>query len=532
MDIFLKKLGIVKPFIVKYWPYLVLVPFLVYFSFYYPWYFQLVFLVFSAAIIGLYFKLHKSDVLDIPIWPLFAVSLAVLIFSRVYPFFLSDWPLGYDTGIYKFHFEKAFSIFPSFNTGLYPGVFLITDLLYAVGFKSVSILGGWYAFFDLLIPVALFFYCRREFGIKVAAISVFLFAVSLAQAQAYSFILYKNIIALSVMLFAFLLMERRSYFAILPAVYLVFLQPPDFLIFALTVAVYFVLNVKDKAKRNYILICMPIVAVLGAIMFIVSPNIMKEGLNTLVNFKEMGESAMKEGMFMDPAKYLGFSILYVPFAMFGFAYLINGRKFNLAFSYFFVVFLFIAFKLIFYKRFLIEFDLGVIMLASLGAYLIFRKFYLSISGKFTLFMIVFALIAATLYGTLMYKPFISKAELDDIQALSKTEKTSVVVATSSLHAPWLLGFSERPTIAPGMFDMNRWNFGDWQRFWRGSMADHLILWQDYKDIQGPLYLFYGLREPWPDFKNFPIYKRISNFVWKYVPGEVVNQETSDKSVKK
>ncbi len=528
-------------FLKKYWSYLILAPSLVYFSFYYPWYFQIIFLLFSAAIIGLYFHLRKSDVLEIPLWPILGIAFAILLFSRIYPFFLSDWPLGYDTGIYKWHFEEAWRIFPSFSTGLYPGIFLITDLLYAIGFKSWAVLNGWYVFFDLLIPVAIFLYCRREFGVKVAAISAFLFAVSLAQAQAYSFILYKNIVALSVMFFAFLLIEKRSYWAIPLAAYLVFLQPPDFVIFGLTIAIYFILNLRDREKRRFILISTIIASILGfAAFYIINPQALKEGLNILINFKDVGEVAQKEGLFMSAGNYLGLSILYIPFALFAFAYLIKNRKFNLAFSYFLVVFVFIVFKLIFYKRFLIEFDIAVITLAGLGVYLIFRKFYMSVYGKITLVLLAAAMISVNIYRTLDYKPFISNAELKDIKWVAEhTEPESVAMATTSIYSPWILGFSNRPTIAPGMFDMNRWNFEEWMRFWTGDINDHLALWQKYGDMAGrPVYLFYGLQEPWPDFAKFPIYKRVSNFVWRFNMAETLksaqnlNDEKNKKSVKK
>lgn len=494
-------------------------------------------MAFSCAIISLYFYLHKSESIEVPIWPIFGIAVAVLLFTRVYPFIAwHSFPLGYDTGIYKWHFEQAWKIFPSFNTGLYPGIFLITDLLYAIGLKSVNILREGYVFFDLLILVSLFLYCRREFGIKVAAIVAFLFAVSLAQAQAYSFILYKNIIALSVTFFAFLLIEKRSYWAILPAAYLVFLQPPDFVLFGLTVAIYFLLNIRDAEKRKFIIISMLATGAVGSLLYFINPQMFKDGLNTLINFKDVGEAAQREGLFMDPSAYLGLAILYIPLALFGFGYLINNRKFNLVFSYFVVTLIFIVFKLVFYKRFLIEFDLAVIALAGLGAYLIFRKFYLSKEGKIAVWMLVAGLILANIYGTLNYRPFISKGELEEIKWLSETsEPNSIAMATTSQYSPWILGFSNRPTIAPGIFDVNRWGFDEWMRFWTGKVEDHIDLWRKYSDMTGrPVYLFYGQAEPWPDFGQFPIYKRVSNFFWKYKIGAVpvVEKAPAKKSVKK
>ena len=63
------------------------------------------------------------------------------------------------------------------------------------------------------------------------------------------------------------------------------------------------------------------------------------------------------------------------------------------------------------------------------------------------------------------------------------------MATSSYYSPWILGYSKRKTIAPGLFDYDKWNYEQWIKFWKAGNITEI------KDLMGvynkPLYIFIG-----------------------------------------
>jgi len=50
-------------------------------------------------------------------------------------------------------------------------------------------------------------------------------------------------------------------------------------------------------------------------------------------------------------------------------------------------------------------------------------------------------------------------------------------------------------IAPGLFELDRWNKTKWAAFWDGDDALRAKMLKDYADLQRPLYIFVGMNQP-------------------------------------
>lgn len=144
---------------------------------------------------------------------------------------------------------------------------------------------------------------------------------------------------------------------------------------------------------------------------------------------------------------------------------------------------------------------------------ILNKFLKNFSTKITLFIIFIALVYILFLGVLNKKPLISKEELDEIKSLKNLAKEDeYVMSTDAYYSPWVYGFSERKTIAPGLFEYDKWSQVEWMNFWATENLElrHSLL-DRYKR---PIYIFIGDRQCL-DFSGDPRFKRISKRIWKY-----------------
>jgi len=447
------------------------------------------------------------------------VPLLIILVTRIFPFFYSEAPLGYDTGIYKKNiedFRNALPNLPQASKGAWLfqepwGLYLSTNLLSLIGLSENQILYGYYIFLNLLLGLSIYALVKKFFNTNSAILALFIFSLSLAQFQTYWMMYYKNIAGLFLMLMAFYLLKQKSWLVIPVAGFLGGLHQPTFLIFGLAMFFHFIFN-KDKKYHLVSGIGILIVAFSlyahnpQAIFQFLSPD-----LQELVKIFGPGAGA---GTFFDFNFYRQTITFYLPFAILGLIYLIKMRQFNYLFFYFIFNFAIVYFGLIFHNRFIIHLDIIVIILAGISASYILAKFLQSLAGKAGVLILLMG--AIYILGTVVVhkKPLISNEELAEIKSLSFIAKEDeYVMATDSYYSPWLYGYSGRKTIAPGLFEHNKWNREKWNIFWFTDNNEiRCILLDEY---QKPIYIFVGDKQKKLDFSNNPRFEKISKRIWKY-----------------
>jgi hypothetical protein len=144
-----------------------------------------------------------------------------------------------------------------------------------------------------------------------------------------------------------------------------------------------------------------------------------------------------------------------------------------------------VFNFFFSRRFIPFADLFLILLSGYGVVSLFKgKRILSIiyAGLLVIFIIVFIRQTA--------KPWIFPDELREIQMLSETEPEAYVLATDPEYTPWIFGWSNRKTIAPGYGEYDiYWTEADWRKFWAVNNRETekgLLL-----KLPNPLYIYHG-----------------------------------------
>lgn len=171
------------------------------------------------------------------------------------------------------------------------------------------------------------------------------------------------------------------------------------------------------------------------------------------------------------------------------------------------------FQLVFFNRFVIHLDLIFIIFAALGFNLLIEnKKYL---GTIISIILLTSGLFLVVNESINAKPHINQEELSMIQNLSNTEENAYVMSTSSYYSLWLLGYSQRKTIAPGLFDYDKWNLSMWQTFWNTT---NLNITASLLDMyQKPLYIYNGENSLINEtkFEN-KYFERINNYTYKYL----------------
>ena len=450
---------------------------------------------------------------------LIIIPLVIILITRIIPFVSSEAPSGYDTGIYKKtieNFSEALPNLPHFSEKSWEhsepwGLYLSTNLLSLIGFSGNQILYGYYILLNLLLGLSIYVLVKKFFNQNAAICSLFIFALSLTQFQTYWMMYYKNIAGLFLMLMAFYLLRQKSWLVIPVAGFLGGLHHATFLIFGLVMLAHFIFN---KDKKYHLISGIGILAI-ALSLYLYNPQaifrFLSPDLGKMIQTFGPGGGG---GTFFNFTLYRQIITFYLPFAILGLIYLIKRKQFNYLFFYFIFNFAIVYFNLIFHNRFIIHLDIIVIILAGVGASYILAKFLPALTGKIAISILLIG--AVYILGTVVInkKPLIRNEELAVIKSLSSLAKEDeYVMATDSYYSPWIYGYSGRKTIAPGLFEYNKWNKEKWAAFWFSPDLDlrHFLL----NDYEKPIYIFVGDRQHQMDFSNDSAFERISKRIWKY-----------------
>jgi len=221
------------------------------------------------------------------------------------------------------------------------------------------------------------------------------------------------------------------------------------------------------------------------------------------------------GTFIDFFTYQYSILAYLPFALMGLIYLIKQKDYNLIFFGTIITLAIVYFQFFFFNRFIIHLDLFLIILSGIGFSILIQH-----KNKLGAIITIILLISAGILVTqeaLNTKPLISNQELDTIKQLQNTEENAYVMATSSLYSPYILGYSERKTIAPGLFEYNNHNEEQWINFWNAKDIEKIK--QFLNEYEKPLYIHIGQQQP-DNLKQFEecfeiYYKQNNNKIYKY-----------------
>jgi hypothetical protein len=428
---------------------------------------------------------------------------AVFIFAliiRLLPLTRSSIPLGYDPGFYKYTMDIYTSALPQIpEAGLATwikqmfeqGLFVLSDAMHVVaGTNAIQIISYLFPFLGALLVFPVFIVTRRLFGQKAGVIASVLYAISYTQYRTFTMFYFKNVLGLMFLLLAIYALESKKYglVALMFAALGIF-HRPEFLLFALVLVPYFILH-----RRRGILFAVLGTAILIAPFWLprweANWGVLSGVLSTAVTNIQTREG-LGGGTFFGPDTYTMVSLAYLPFALMGFIYLVIKRNWNSVFFYFVINAIIVVCQILFFKRLIIPLDIAAVILAAAGIdYILLRRRRLwRVAGIGAGILLLVSTGFPTLTLANNIRPLINDKQLEAVEWIRENDEDNAYVLATSNDAPWVLGWSGRRVIAPGLFEWDIHNKDEWFDFFRTKSPEEA---KEFMDVyESPIYIYYS-----------------------------------------
>ena len=448
-----------------------------------------------TAALGLCWYQQRAQEQRIPFIPVILAILFLFILAiRFLPLFNSSVPLGYDPGFYKYTTEVYFNTLPQIpETALadwikemYPqGLFVLSDVTHIIsGTSSMDHIYYLFPVFEALMLLPVFTITRKMFGPKAGLIAAILYSFSLTQYESFTMFYVKTTLGMMFLLFAIYALEVNKYglMAIMFSALGIF-HRPEFLLFAMILIPFFILN-----RRKGIILSVIVTAVLITPFWLPRLDIY---LDTLLSaFSSMGE-VDSGGTFFSMGTYLLSTLAYLPFSIIGVVYLLINKKWNSILIYSIINLAIVVFRLFFFNRMIIPLDIIMIILAAAGIErtLLNREVVNRVLGIGVVVILLTATLFPTINKAINTKPLISEKQLDVIEWLSENTDEDAFILSTSYDAPWVLGWSNRRVIAPGLFEWNLQNKQEWFAFFNTRDPEKAV--EFLSLYEGTIYIYHS-----------------------------------------
>ncbi|MBI2629263.1 EpsG family protein [Candidatus Pacearchaeota archaeon] len=439
-------------------------------------------------------------------YSLVVLALLLIFFLRAIPYMNNNIPLGYDAGIYKYAIEHGLENLDNWILqGVEPG-FLYLMSVFRLFLSTDFTLRWLFILFNVLLGFSIYLVAREYFNKTAGILALFIYTFSIIQFKVFEMMYYKNVIGLSLALLALYFLKkhetRKKYsllFFVICAVLTAWIHRPTFYIFGLSYFFYsFASPYKDrkyqwKMLANNILIGIIILALASLLYF----GKFSKAILLLIEpiFSGFVEPGQSSGTFINFFTYQFTTLVYLPLGIIGLLYLTKKKQFNALFFWALISAVIVYFQFFFFNRFIIFLDIVIVILASAGFSVILEK---SRKIGILIFIILFiSLIFSSFSYSFGSKPLLNENELDTIsQIFTISENEAFAMSTSAYYSTWVQGYSQRRTIAPGLFDYDIHNEQEWKDFWASNQPNLIKNFlEDYiNKYKQPLYIFIGERQ--------------------------------------
>jgi hypothetical protein len=451
---------------------------------------------------------------------LIAVPLLLAVIFRAIPYIDNSVPLGYDPGIYKYEIERYWKGLPEIippdlenwdRQWSPPGLFIITSILHLYGFNSFDHYNFLFIFFDVLVVLAIYAAGKRYFSQEAGIIAALFYSASFVQFRAFWLFYYKNVIAIFLALIAVYLFKSKKYVPlVITGVLIGAVHRPTFLVFGLIYLFSLAENVFSEGKKDTVrkffsgclILILAISFYIPAHMSALSllKGVMKSTEETVegVFSQDMnGGKSIGGGTFISSDEYHYSAIFYLPLAVSGAFIMLREKNFNSIVFWGIVTAVIVYLKLFFYNRFIIHLDIALLLLAGAGFYYLIK--YSRSFGFIILTVLAITSIYSAYEESIESKPLITERELESISMIKSYDEDAYSMAITSYYSPWVIGYSGKKTIAPGLFEYNKWGRSEWRKFW--STKDPNTTAKMLRIYNKPVYIYIG-EEEWINENKF------------------------------
>ncbi len=440
-------------------------------------------------------------------------------FYRIYPYFFSGIPFGYDPGIYRDFMMASFGFLPNIDLGGFvpwiratyePGWWLLSNVLWLVWYHVDWILLRGVGILSLI--TSLFIYkALKKYGTYAWFLGMILFWISIIQYQTFWRCYIKQIIGILLLLSVFSLFESKKYLISIPLLLMLFVTNRPGGIFFL--AVFAVLQLvswirKRKIEINAIwaVLCAWILALIVYI-----PVIHEQILSMLDPMFGSIFIPWTSGTFFATSEFLKYDILFLLLSFWGLFVKIKKKERDWITIGYLVWAWWMIFWLFFFSRIAIFWDIFIILLGAYGLASLFqthKKIFWWIFGGFWILQSIRYLH----YVRTVNFPLIDQTELEKIiQINTLIPQKSIIMTTNKKYSAFVQWRTDKNIIAPWLFDIDAWDQNTWNLWhrWDGAIKCQMME-KEYANIDMPIYLWLGKYQPVENLEHQNCFDIIEN----------------------
>ncbi len=438
-----------------------------------------------------------SDLRHLKAYALCAAALVVLLLGKfLLPLFLYDLPLGYDPGIYRYLFLtyaeslKSFSLpeLAPWAQDYPPGLFLFISPLVALGVPVDMFIGWvWNVFAVFLILVLAAITAKRSepaTGIAILLIAL----LSGPYYDGFYAMYWKTFASLLFVILTYHLAERTSFGFPVAAFFAVLIHQQTGLILALALGIWWLLRLPTKWKdRKFRMMTVALAGIAGAAALWYIPHFERAIWSPLKSiFLLRGENA-PPGSFPETSFYLKTGGILLLLGAVGYVRSFRSERGSLWQISVAVCVLFIAMRLVFYRRFFLQLDFFLMPFAASAVVELWGSSR-NVLYRSLIVLVLGAQLVVAWQVMMLRSPRLSSGDLALIEQVEQLiPKDASVIALENISGTWLLGWLPRHRVgAPGLFDYPGWTYEEWTSFIDGTNEDRRKL---LDTLEQPAYFF-------------------------------------------
>lgn len=436
--------------------------------------------------------------------------LAILVFStfalwllRMVWYLTYEVPYWYDPWFFRYAIEQTISTLPHLSFSQPPGypyhepLFLVlTTILSLLWVSSDMMIWPLFGILSILTAWGVYFFAKqyhsRELGIFAASI----FLISIIQYEAYWWNYIRNVLGILFFLVTLAFLKKGSPLVIVTMIGMFWVHRPTAYFFLL---LYILSIIADYIKTNkwnirslfyfFFALCLAIpfykedIASFG--------NIVSSITTTALGWGNSGTFMTSKDFFYSIFPYF---VILIP------AIFLKSEKkeYDLVFLWFILGLIYSVFRLYFYNRMFVFFDIFCIVMAAYAIVTVFSELDRRVKYVFiSLFFMVQWWLYTFHVSETYWRHMISKEEFDIIENLTIiVPKESTILSTHRQYTPWLVWYSGMKVLAPGMLSPQIWDEKKWNRFYfESSDKEKCEMIQEYKSLAPKLSVFVGDSQP-------------------------------------
>ena len=197
------------------------------------------------------------------------------------------------------------------------------------------------------------------------------------------------------------------------------------------------------------------------------------------------------GTFFTFNTYTIVSLAYLSFALMGAIYLVTRRNWNSILFYFVINSIIVVFELFFFRRLIVPLDIAAVILAGVGVgcTLLHIKGLKRVAALVAIILLMGTSGVPTVTAANNVRPMLTDEQLKAVEWIKENTERDAYVLASSSDAPWVLGWSERRVIAPGLFEWDSHTKDEWFGFFESKDPQEAKEFLDVYD--GSIYIYYS-----------------------------------------